>query len=105
MNQFLLCLKKWIRDKCVHTSRINLTCNLVLFGTDRNVKTDEVLDFIILLVKQFIYNCKYRNTLPTLEAFTKHLKHRYAIEEYNAKVHLNFANFVAKWNLYKPLLV
>ena len=103
-NQFLLAFERKIKEKCPHASRFKLTCNLVLFGIERNVKTDEVLDFIILLVKQYIYNCRFKSSLPTLDVFLKLLKYRFAIEEYNAKIHLNHSGFSAKWQMYKSLL-
>ena len=31
-----------------------------LFGTDGNLKSDTVLDFIILYAKYFIYSCRYK---------------------------------------------
>ena len=81
-----------------------LLAQLVIFGTEENVVTDKVIDFIILLGKFFIYKCKFRETDPTVEGFLSFLRVRYMDEEYNAKVCFRYDSFVKGWIPYQSLL-
>ena len=104
INSFWIQLERWINEKCQHVLNFSLSESLIIFGTTNNVCTDFVFDMIILLAKQYIYSCKYKQNLPNLEIFKKRLKWRYNIEKYNAKINNSFEKFVSKWALYTPLV-
>jgi hypothetical protein len=59
----------WINVHCKNAYNIRLSeCyNLV----ETNFKTDRIIDLIVLLAKQCLYNCKYFNELPLLHVFKK----------------------------------
>jgi len=93
-----------INIKCVHAVNFKFTEKLVLFGTDENIKTDAVIDFIIVLAKSFMYSCKIDNRIPIFDDFRRHLQSRFNIEEYNAKLHMNINDFRNNWVYYMPLI-
>ena len=78
--------------------------NLVLFGTEIDIKTDTVFDLAILQAKQFIYKCKLDKCLPTLSCFLQKLMLKYKIDEYNAKISGELPTFILNWLCYKSIL-
>ena len=86
VQRFWLDYEKLVNEKCSLASNMKLNENIVLFGTDLGFRTDAVTDFIIVSAKYYIFRCKISNTHPCIGHFTRELKHRYRIEEYNAKV-------------------
>lgn len=71
INSFWIQLERWINEKCQHVLNFSLSESLIIFGTTNNVCTDFVFDMIILLAKQYIYSCKYKQNLPNLEIYKK----------------------------------
>ena len=55
-----------MKEKCETVLNVKFTQNLVLFGTEIDIKTDTVFDLVILQAKQFIYKCKLDKCLPTV---------------------------------------
>ena len=47
---------------------------IIMFGTDDNFKSDNVLDFMTQYAKYLIYSCRYEQIKPQLCAFRKELK-------------------------------
>ena len=92
-----------LKSKCTTCTNITLTQNLILFGTDDIVKTDSVLDLIILLGKNFIYKCKFDKCLPTIQSFENYLTVRYKIEKHNAKLKCSLNEFERQCFPYIPL--
>ena len=97
-------LENAIHVSCAHAVNFKFTEKLVLFGTDDNIRTDHVIDFIIVLAKSFLYSCKLNNRIPFFNEFRKHLQSRFKIEEYNAKLYMNVNNFRNNWVYYMPLI-
>ena len=84
---------------------INITENLVLFGIDSTAITDKIFDPIILLAKQYLYRCKFEQSVPLISVFRKQLKLRHKLEEYNSKITFQENAFNARWRCYRPLLL
>ena len=105
VQQFWNCLASHMNEKCLNSKKITLTKKLVILGFDKNFKVDLVFCFIILLAKQFLYQCKRENVLPTLQSYLCKLKYRYRIEECNANINMLYSEFAAKWCMYKPLIL
>ena len=83
-------------------SFVKFTQNLVLFGTEIDIKTDTVFDLVILQAKQFIY--KLDKCLPTLSCCLQQLVLKYKTDEYNAKINGELPIFILNWLCYKPIL-
>ena len=62
---FLKILLFGYTDTDATLSFVKFTQNLVLFGTEIDIKTDTVFDLAILQAKQFIYKCKLDKCLST----------------------------------------
>ena len=84
---------------------IKITANLVLFGIDSTVITDNIFDLIILLAKQYLYRCKFEQSVPLVSVIKKQLKLRHKLEEYNSKITFQENTFNARWHCCKTLLL
>ena len=96
-------LKLLLDEKCPHCSRLNLTKELILFGTKENTFTDSPIDFIILFAKFYIYKTKLNETRPHIKQFVQQLKFRITIEKALACKNNKEHTFENNWRLYKPL--
>ena len=79
-----------------------ITENLLLFGVESI--TDNIFDLIILLAKQYLYRCKFEQSVPLVSVFTKQPERRYKLEEYNWKITFQESAFNARWH-YETLLL
>ena len=96
-------LENTIKEKCPNAENFYLTESIALFGTDFNFHTDNIIDFIILLAKNYIYRCKIIKSQMLISVIFKMLKARYQIERYNARINLELPKLEANWKEYKPL--
>lgn len=104
VKNFWQSFETWINVHCENAYNIRLSECYVLFGVENNFKTDRTFDLIVLLAKQYLYNCKYYNELPLLHVFKKKLLWRYKIERYNAILCQSLPSFNADWVCYKSLV-
>ena len=79
----------------------------MLFGVDSTVITDTIFDLIILLAKQYLYRCKFEQSVLQISVFRKRLKLRYKLEEYSSNIIITFHKnaFNTRWRCYKTLLL
>ena len=103
IRHFWTSLETILKEKCETALNVKFTQNLVLFGTEIDIKTDTVFDLVILQAKQFIYKCKLDKCLPTLACFLQQLTLKYKIDEYNAKISGELPTFILNWLCYKPI--
>ena len=80
-----------------------LSAHLIIFGCDEFIRTDDVLDFIIVFAKFYIYKCKMNGDLPSLEVFIHLLRNRYEIERFVAFTQMYGERFHEMWQLYLTL--
>ena len=71
---------KRVLKENVTAQNAKFTQNLVLFGTEIDMKTDTVFDLVILQAKQFIYKCKLDKCLLTLSCFLQQPLLKYKID-------------------------
>ena len=93
-----------LKQTCTHCSRLNFNKQLIILGADKINQTDQIIDFIILLAKQYIYRSKVYQTKPNIKAFLSILINRYNIEKEISFMHSNHRQFVEKWNPYKDVV-
>lgn len=93
-----------LKAKCETCTNINLSKTVILFGFDKNVRTDYIFDFLILLGKMYIYGCKFDKSMPNVTIFENYLSSRYKIEQYNAKISGKINDFKKKWMPYESLI-
>ena len=85
---------------------INFTPLDILLGIpnfEKNVEID-ILNFVILYAKYFIYNCKKYNVSVDLYAFLVKVKTRMCVERYRCKIYNKFHEFENKWSLLANVL-
>ena len=104
-RRFWRLLENLISTRCKTAVNIKITENLVLFGIDSTAITDKIFDLIILLAKQYLYRCKFEQSVPLISVFRKQLKLRHELEEYNSKSTFQENTFNARWHWYKTLLL
>jgi hypothetical protein len=97
-------LGETLKKKCMHCHSLNFNNKLVIFGISDLIKTDSILNYIILLAKFYIYKCKLQKITPQVDPFLKMLKHKYCIEKYVSKINGNYHKFDQNWASYQQLL-
>ena len=97
--------EEFIKEKCITATNVKFLKTLVLFGIEKNVRTDSVLDLLILLGKWYIYKCKVDKCHPQLSVFKSHLVKRYKIERHNAKLNGTLFSLDLKWFQYNALFI
>ena len=78
---------------------------MILFGKDKNTKTDECFDDILLRAKFYIYKCRINKIVPNIQIFVNYeLKTFYKIDKYVHYLEMNTEKFYRKWLLYADLV-
>ena len=97
-------LETWLKGGCVHIRSLNLTKYDVIFQIQDRQRTDNVLNFIILLAKSYIYNMKYKNKIPQLISFQKWLLFNYNTEKFIAYSNCMWDKFNKIWQPYNNII-
>ena len=87
--------------KLPHANTLQLTKELILFGTKQNVITDKPMNLFILCSKYYIYSCKFTNSFPNSDVFLRIFKYRYKIEKYYYENMKNITIFDTMWLPYR----
>ena len=93
-----------INNKCENVINMQFTEEIVLFGNAKNFESDDVIDFLILFAKFYIYKCRLDKCCPQLNMFLLQLKAKFNIEKYVAYMNMSYELFHRKWFCYLPLL-
>ena len=97
-------LETWLKGGCAHIRTLTLTEQDVIFQIQGRQRTDNVLNFILLVAKSYIYSMKYKNKIPQLISFQKLLLFSYNTEKLIAYSNCQWDKFNKMWQLYKTLL-
>jgi hypothetical protein len=103
-QRFWDALSALVNEKCTHVNNFRFTQSLTIFGVDVNIRTDKVLDYIILLAKSHIYFCKNKKRIPSVEHFISYLINKYVIEKHNALIRGETQQFNIDWAHYQNIL-
>ena len=82
----------------------SVTEKFVIFGVDDNIRVDRIIVFIVFLAKNYLYKCKLNKQNPNINSFIKVLAYRHKIEEYNAKLKQEYAQFIVDWLPYREMI-
>ena len=82
VQQFWVDFERFLGEKCMHIENLKMNEELVILGNSTYIKLDDVLYFIILFAKHFLYKCRLENTRPAFCRFLKCLEDRFKIEEH-----------------------
>ena len=87
-------LWKYVTDSLARKgNNINLTNFEKLFG----IITDKFVTYILLIVKYYIYICKFRGDTPNVESLKNFIKSQRETEYYMAKKRNKLALHLKKW--------
>ena len=106
VKQFWEDLLQDLLNTCDHIHNLTLTLELILFGTKENVVTDSVFDYILLIAKQYIYSCKWKDVreVPSVLVFKRMLRNRYKIEKCRYISNNNQNRFDINWFPYQRFI-
>ena len=93
-----------LKAKCQHCNNFTLDKEFVLFGIKTNMKTDPVINFIMLYAKFYIYKCKLQDLQPLISIFIRLLKDRHSLEKYNAYINNRQNQFEIEWLMYNNII-
>ena len=85
-------------------NNFTLDKELVLLGTKQNIKTDPVINFILLFAKFYIYKCKLQDSQPSIPIFSCLLKDRYSLEKCVAYTNNRQNQFENDWLAYTNII-
>ena len=100
-KEFFNQLRIYIEDKC------NLQLNEwgakeILFGSG---KLDKIQNLLLLQAKQYLYFCKIKDQVPSIDIFKKRISTFYKIEKYNSAKCFKLQHFEKQWDKYKQLFL
>ena len=104
VNNFWIELENLLKNNCIHCQGLNISKELVIFGTTNTFHSDKVFDLLLIWAKFFIYKCKLDNITPRFTNFHKILKYRYTIEKLIANKKNNQTACLQDWNLYSKII-
>lgn len=91
----------WLKQNFKSCAQITLSKPLVLFGFDRNSKSDKIIDLFIMTAKNFIFSQKIKKVIPHINTFTTIIKQRYQIEKQIAINQNSIIEFNKSWEPYQ----
>ena len=93
-----------LKSNCMHIHNLNLSEELIIFGVKKNIKTDKIFDFLLIIAKFYIYCCKWKETVPNIEVFKRVMYNKYLVEKYRYSVTNRYAIFLKLWCAYQQLV-
>ena len=88
-NVFVKCLN-------IPVNEINICCKNVILNSI-HYKPEHIVNYITLIVKQFIFYCKCANKKPGIVEIMAKIESIYQIEKYNAKHDYTLMKRFKKW--------
>ena len=92
----------WINVKQLfHTINFPMSITLyeAMYGIiPSNTFDTKISNFVLLMGKHFILQCKYTSVIPNISRFSQSLRHYYAAEEYISKRNKSYIVHCQKWD-------
>ena len=83
---------------------IHLNIKVISFGVLGNSKKNNIVNFLIVLMKFYIYGMKLRNSTPVFEGYLYYVDLRYKIERQIAFMNDRLPIHEQKWHLLKEIM-
>ena len=83
----------------------NLTIAQILFGILRSDKKSLALNWLVLIMKYYIYKCKWKNTALSFKAYKENVKYELKLKKEGEKLNKNHLPFKWKWQIIDSCLV
>ena len=87
-------IQNWLYPKMIFTQQIQI--NNVIFGFRFDTPENNLLNFIILIVKKYIYNCRCKEIKPCFEVALLEIKKYYKIEQQLSNFN---TRYVDRWHI------
>ena len=94
----------WVKTKYPHTLNFNSTAQNIIFGITENTKSNNILNLIILITKKYIYNARYKDQVPNIQALKQILKFHYKSEKYSSYANCEWEKFNTRWSQFDALI-
>ena len=89
----------------VVSKRVGFKFMNILFGEVPLSKTNQIINFLILYAKQYIFQCLYKKKIPIFQGLLYHLRLRYEIEKYVSVRNSSMNKFNVLWKGWEKLFV
>lgn len=99
VKEFWSDLQKWLETKADIT--LYVTVKSVIFSKQSQ---NDLINYILLLAKYYIYRTKFFTNLVRIETFIPYLRKKFQNEMYISKLHNKLDKFLAKWSALGPAL-
>ena len=97
-------LMDWIKGNCGHIINLHLRKQDVFFGITNKIRTDRILNLILLHAKHHIYRMKLSDKMPNMNCFKKVFCYCYKSYRYIAQINCEIESFNKEWQPYKTLI-
>ena len=94
--------KDWFNLKCPQHTFPNLTLTETIFGLT-NTQDAEIMNWIILVAKKYVYYNRIKNSVPCIQVFEKYLGMYFKTEKQVAFSNCEWKSFDKKWSMYKHI--
>ena len=91
-------LNEFITSRSIN---ITITKEFAFFGIHTKFKYTTICNFLIILMKFYIFSMKYRNVMPSFNSYLQYLKLRQKIEAQAALEKDKYESHTIKWNVLK----
>ena len=86
---------------CINFTALDILLGIPIYGKNKDL---DILNFVILFAKSYIYDCKKKEMPIDLYNFQVKLKTHMVIQEYRCKVYNKTEEFESKWVLFADSL-
>ena len=93
-------MKTWFLrafEFCINFTALDILLGIPNYGKNKDI---DILNFVILFGKSYIYDCKKKEMPIDLYNFQVKLKTHMVIQEYRCKVYNKTEEFESKWTLF-----
>ena len=97
-------LTEWIKSNCYHVINLRLNKQDVLFGITNKIRTDRILNLIILLAKNYLYKMRLSNKTLYINNFKQDFLFHYKNYKYIAQINCEQERFNEEWQPYRTLV-
>ena len=74
---------------------------MLLFGfVNENERQDKIFDYVMSVLRYYIYKCRCEGSFPSLGAFRKYLSYKYKVEKFIALKNKDIEKFEKDWILW-----
>ena len=95
-------VKDWFNLKIPQHTFPNLTPAETIFGLT-NTQDAEIINWIILVAKKYVYYNRIKNSVPCIQVFEKYLGMYFKTEKQVAFSNCEWKSFDNKWSMYKHI--